>query len=296
MATATTTAYPDASSLANYNAWANWVYNQFIAFGWVQTADSGQQTWPATGSVPTSNTSYNIFQSQDSLTSSTPIYVKLSMYETSSLPQIQLTVGTGGTNGSGALNTPHITPLTFGCGLNETSALLNCYASGDSGSIRFVLFAPSGNGPNYPYYYYTLAFVVSRSYNSTGQRTGNYVMVWELDDSLGYYQTVYNPVTTGTNNQDTSGYAIAALPYRNASTSIGGVTMVAPVFQNIGGLTNPTPDFLLAKSVDFPDEAAASATIYGTAHNYIPIQLAAGPWSNGNGTAGNSFSWLFRFE
>jgi hypothetical protein len=267
MAIATTTTFPDASSLTNFNAWAQWIYDQFLAFGWTQTADTGQQTWPATGSVPTSPV-YNIFVSNDSLSSAFPIYVKLEMWGNSSVPNFALTVGTGGTDGAGNMLSPNTTRTEFNPYTNSTSPAQNVYASGDAGNIRFLLWTPSGTS-GYPNSYELTYFVIGRSYSGLGVQTGDYVMTWFGGYSNRYCQVVYNPTIGGTNTQDSSSYFIAALPYPGTSSSEAGSVIISPVFQNIGGFTNPTPDLVIGKSGDFPSDTVAACTIYGTSHNFM---------------------------
>jgi hypothetical protein len=268
MATATATAYCDATSLTTFNAWAQWIYDQFIAFGWTQTADTGQQTWPATGSVPSSAV-YNVFVSADRLSTAYPIYVKVEMWASSDVPQIAITVGTGGTDGAGNMNSPHTTRTEFNPYTNDTTNQQNLYASGDAGSIRFLLWTPSGFS-GYPETYETTWIVIGRSYNADGNQTGDSVLTWFGAYSNKAYQVVYNATIGGTNTQDTSGYFLAALPYAGTSAAMGGTVLVSPVFQNIGGFTNPTPDFLVGKGADFPSDSVAACTVYSTSHNYMP--------------------------
>src|SRR5271166_1603926 len=36
---------PDAATYTNFAAWAQWMFNAFTTFGWVQTSDFGQVNW-----------------------------------------------------------------------------------------------------------------------------------------------------------------------------------------------------------------------------------------------------------
>lgn len=291
MATATTTTYCDCSTLANFNAWANWLITQILALGWTQTADSGQATWPAS-SVPTSAV-YNIFQSADSLSTGFPIYLKLELWSSSNVPQIAVTVGTGGTNGSGTLNSPASARTVMNPYTSDTTNQQTLYISGDAGNIRFMLFAENGH-TSYPEAYNGVCCVISRSYSSSGSQTGDYVMVWWISygQSGAYFQTVYNSGTGGANTQSTTSYLIAALPYSSGSAAMGGTVLVSPVFQNIGGMTNPTPDLLVGHTTDFPNESPASVTVYGVSHTYMPFNSAV----IGQMVYGINTAWLMRYE
>lgn len=278
MATATMNSYCDGSSLANFNAWAYWMYQQFIAFGWVQTADTGQGTFPATGSAPSAAGYYAIFESGDALSGTSPIYVKMEWWESSSVPYFAVTVGTGGTDGAGNLLAPYTTRfygggsgMSFKAYSASTSNLLPCYASGDGGSIRFSMWCQNGTGS--PDNYNNVSLIIGRSRDSSGNATGNFTQVWMWCYSDTAFQTVLAPaVGGGTNNMDVSGYFMAPYPETSgsaASWSNGGAVMVAPVMQNVGGLSNPTPDLLVGSSVDFPPGNTATITVYGVAHSYI---------------------------
>jgi hypothetical protein len=251
------------------------MYQQFLAFGWTQTADSGQGTFPATGSVPTSAGYYAVFQSADALSTANPITVRIDFFETSNVPNFQLQIGTGGTDGAGNLNTPKSAVLLGGgtysleCYSADASNLYPCYASGDAGSIRFAMFLnPTAS---YPGYYNLLYFVIGRSVNYAGAQTSDFATMWAGCQTGKYFQVVYNASIGGNNTIDNSGYVISPMQYGGTTTSMGGSVFVGPVMQNIGGLTNPTPDLLLGKQGDFPGGNTAAITIYNVSHTYLAL-------------------------
>lgn len=274
MATATTSAYADGSSLTNFNAWAYWMYQQFIAFGWTQTADTGQGTFPETGSAPSAAGYYAVFKAADSLAGACPIYVKIEFWEASNVPYFGLTVSTGGTDGAGNLLSP-VSQRWSGGGTYalqangaSTTNLLPLFASGDAGNIRFVLW-PNTNSSS-PDYYQGVAIIIARSRDSSGNQTGNYVQVWGLCNTGKAFQTVFAPSVGATNIIDNTGYLIAAYPAISSSSwSNGGAVLVSPVMQNVGGLSNPTPDILIGSNKDFPPGTTATVSIYGVLHTYV---------------------------
>jgi hypothetical protein len=253
------------------------MYQQFLAFGWTQTADTGQGTFPATGSAPSAAGYFAIFKSGDALSGTSPIYVKIEFWESSSIPYFALTVGTGGTDGAGNLLAPYTTriygggtPMSFKAYGASTTNLLPCYASGDAGSIRFAMWCgPSTSSPDN---YNIVGIVIGRSRDSSGNATGNYVQMWVWCYGGSAFQTVFaSSVGGGTNNLDQTNYFIAAVPYFSGSVtwSNAGAIAVAPVLQNVGGLSNPTPDLLIGSNADFPAGATAAITVYGVSHNYL---------------------------
>jgi hypothetical protein len=145
---------------------------------------------------------------------------------------------------------------------------------------------------SYPGYYNPVHITLARSRDGSGNQTGDYVMLWTACQQGIYSQTVYNVGTGGTNNLDTSGYYIAALPYMGSSSSVGGTVAVCPAFQNIGGLTNPTPDLLVGKSGDFSAGTTASITVYSTSHTYLAVATS----QFNNFLSGFTTALLMRYE
>jgi hypothetical protein len=275
MATSTTNAYCDGSNLTNFNAWANWMYLNFIAFGWVQTADTGQGTFPASGSVPTTaGTYYAIFKSNDATTGACPIYVKIEFWAQSNVPYFGITVGTGGTDGAGNLFQPASQHIYGGgtyslkASAASTTNLLPCYASGDAGSIRFAMWCSTTSQS--PDYSNAVGFVVARSRDSNGLVTGSYVQLWTWCSNSYNFQTIFASSLGTTNSIDASGCFIAPYPFGMTNSWLNnGAIMVSPVMQNIGGLSNPTPDLLISGSSNFPAGTTATVTVYGVTHTYL---------------------------
>jgi hypothetical protein len=297
MATATTNAYCDASTLANFNAWAYWMYQQFLAFGWVQTADTGQGTFPASGSVPTAVGYYAVFQSADSLSVACPITVRIDFWASgSNIPFFQLQIGTGGTDGAGNLNAPYSAKLAGGgtyvlqAYADDSSNLYPCYASGDAGTMRFAMFLNPALG--YPAYYNPVYIIIGRSVNYAGAQTSDYATLWAGCQGGKYFQTVFNASTGGTNTFDSNNYMITPMQYGGSTTSQGGSVFAAPIMQNIGGLTNPTPDILLGKAGDFAGATTATVTMYNVSHTYLAINTS----QFNNFISFSSTSLLMRYE
>jgi hypothetical protein len=305
MATSTTNAYCDGSNLTNFNAWANWMYLQFIAFGWVQTADTGQGTFPASGSVPSTAGSYfAILKSNDATSGACPIYVKIEFWAQSNVPYFGITVGTGGTDGAGNLFQPTSQRIYGGgtyslkASTASTTNLLPCYASGDAGSIRFAMWCSTTSQS--PDYNNIVGFVVARSRDSNGLVTGSYVQLWTwCSGSNIYFQTIFAASLGTTNSIDASGYFIAPYPY-NTSWANNGAVLVSPVMQNIGGLSNPTPDLLISGISNFPAGTTSTVTVYGVTHTYLSGTSWYGPGSPSSGVItfvnGTYSTPLIRYE
>lgn len=87
------------SSNAGFQAWATELYNEIIAAGLVQTADTGQLSVPVSAARPGNATAagYWIFRFNDALQATAPIFMKLEVGTSGSVdrPGIWYTVGTG---------------------------------------------------------------------------------------------------------------------------------------------------------------------------------------------------------
>jgi hypothetical protein len=259
-----------------------------------------------TGNV-TLQAAYMMLQSNDALSTAYPIYVKLELFcqfgGTYGVPCLGVTVGTGGTNGFGSLTTPCTTTIYAGVyegGSQDVVNLRPCYAAGDAGSFRTTLLMPMGVGSFDTYQ--GLWFVISRSHDNNGNSTGTYVMVWcggFQATAHGCFQTVFNTSIGGVTIQDQSGYLMTVLPQFNSpnnfSGAYGGTTMVSPVFQNVGGISNPTPDFLCGSKNDFPNNSTATISVFGINHNYVSY-CAAQAMPNAGAATSTSVALLFRYE
>ena len=127
---------------------------------------------------------------------------------------------------------------------------------------------------SYPGYYNPVYIIIGRSINYAGAQTSDYVSLWAGCQPGKYFQVVFNASTGGNNTLDSSDYVIAPMQYSGSSTSQGGSIFAAPVMQNIGGLTNPTPDVLLGMQGDFAGGSTAAITVYNVSHTYLAINTS----------------------
>ena len=293
MATSQISNYPDCSTLANFKAWAQFISNFFTTAGWVQGSDSGQVNWGTIASVPTAAGTFEIWKSGDTVSPATTIYIRVDYFSSSNVPQVRWQVGTNNTDGAGNLMTPYSSQITQGAYAADSSNLYPCFASGDTGSMRIVMF--ENGSTSYPGQQQPFGFFVSRDYSTAGVAQGNYVhLVWLNGPGaspIAQTQTVFNPTTGGYTPLDTSVQAVlACLPFAyNASGSFGSSVCVSPVFPFIGSLGNPNPNHFIGRIFDFPDSANVQMSVFGTNHNYIVWNQLI-QWNASNETA---FIWRF---
>ena len=222
----------------------------------VQFSSAGGNTFP-------SNTTglYEIFVSQDALSSTCPITVRFDYAQSSVQPALYANVGLAGTNGAGVLNTPN----TGLGGVHNVSSQSSdnvfhpCVASGDGGNFR-MLICPGGasNGV-------WIFFCVGRAYDGTGAQITPYVLLWMASNSKKTCQAIF---LTGALGPLESSVWIAAVGGVNQSAGFGGNVAVSPAYVNVGGFNNPSPDLVVGKTNDFLDGTQVTVAFYNVNHNY----------------------------
>jgi hypothetical protein len=242
--------------------------------------------------IPTTPILFEIWQSTDALSSTCPITVRVDYGQsTSNTPKTWFTVGLGGTNGAGTLSTPS---TTFGAHLLSTygidANLRNNYASGDAGNIRIGVNW-GGNLASNPSLYFQF-LCVSRSYDGTGNQTGQYVMLFAGSYNSTSQQALYPPSGGGgIAPPEFANWIALCGTTSNQSQGFAGNVAVSPVYCVVGGFSNPTPDLALGKNVDFTDATQVTVSFYNVNHNYI----VCNPFNKSfNNSALNAL--LMRFE
>lgn len=286
MATLSTVAVRDNSTLTNFKQWSQVISNFMATAGWIQTTDTGQVNWGTIASVPTAgNYVYEIWKPGDALAT---FFFKIE-YGTrggTTTPGIRLSLGTS-TNGAGTLSGlivgPFISP-NANYSVNSTVTQFNCYLSGATGRMGVAMWVNDsavGGNPG------GLFFVVARSKNSSGSNTSVHVTLVTGGGStnagtIGGMQTIVfgtgvtNALTSGSNSQRMPVIATNLPNNLFASTDVP----VSPFFPFIGPIDNPLIEIGCAATGDITDQAtfsiAAANTPYGTSHTFIGFNAATG--------------------
>src|SRR5512146_67373 len=172
MATATANLVHDSSTLANLQSWAQFIFDGFnTTAGWTQTSDTGQTAPSSASSLTTSY--YFLFRMADGLQTSCPVFVKITYGASATSVQFTISVGQG-SDGAGSLTGAVSDVPGNGLTTNQGVATFPCYVSGDSGSIRFMMW--QSNTANT-----CRVFGIERSKNSSGSNTGDYVTFINAD-------------------------------------------------------------------------------------------------------------------
>lgn len=314
MATATGNYPCDNSTLANFQAWSGALYNAFIAFGWLQTSDTGQAANPPSA-VPSSAYVYWIFKSNDSQSSTLPIYVKVEIGYSSTSPRIRMTVGTA-SNGSGTITGQVTTSApweisqpgpvgNYGNVLetNNGSTQFPCYFSGDAGEFRMYLWQSVSVITG-------VLFVIERSKDSSGAKTADYFTVAGCANRStlvsGNFQQ-QQTILSGSSGNLESGIINPALTSGSGSGAALGTVAALPVFPVYGKVGNPMLGLMAVAAGDVADGAIVTVTnFYGGTHTAVGVKGATVVGSNtaiGISSAfgyrsnnGSSMAGLMRYE
>ena len=170
MATATSNKVCDNSSLANFKSWAQTVGAALAAFGWVQTADTGQVNWGTIAAVPAGYV-YEVWKANGPLAAAMPIYLKIEYGSSGTQVNMRFTAGTG-SNGAGTINgvvcsnTPWQVTNNWA---NQGATTFPCYFSGDADEFRMWMWGSPSGTPTIATF-----FAVELSKDASGNKTDAY--------------------------------------------------------------------------------------------------------------------------
>lgn len=269
---------------ADFRAWISEFHNALTAFGWVQTADTGQINY-ATAVHPTTsgaNVGYAIYRMNDSLQSACPVYLKIEYGSTtqSAEPGIRITLAIGGSDGAGTL-TGFKTGVLYLNNNNGATGVSNMLTAGTSSSFRYCWGWAGANTMT--------GFAIERDVDASGNETSNgvnLVLTWGSNSSNSYF--LDNPAQTVA-PVESRWYALISA---QASQSAGGNTGVSPVRCVYGQFRNAMKTVMLFAKADFTDQSTQSITHYGASHTYKMIVPASNSTINGINTAcGIAYLW-----
>lgn len=274
MATATGNYVCDCSTLINFKSWAQAISAAFAAFGWTQTADSGQVNWTTIVAVPSSTYVYEIWKAADAQATTLPIYLKVEYGFNTSTPRIRITVGTS-SDGSGNINStagttgPAGTPgpwLITNDDTNYGGTTFPCYFSGNAGEFRMYMWSTTSHTPG-------MVFGIERSKDSSGNNTTAYFTVLTANSLQAYSSTVGNRQQTILSSTLFAPYDFGIHtfgPNVSGTGAFNGTVAAFPVFPVFGQVGNPMLGFMSAIRADVSDGSQVTvASMYGGTHTYV---------------------------
>ena len=278
MSTRSSSLAPSNGSNALYSAWVNEIYNSLIAFGWVQTSDTGQSTFGGTLTAPSGVNVYpdnGIFRMNDSLQSTAAVFMRLDFGEgaTADCCTLKIIVGIGGTNGAGTL-TGTVMPqvVVVASNIPGPSAVVRpCYTSGTSS--RFSMNFWNNTLAGAP----SLVLYVERDRDTNGVETDDGVNVVACSQynnaGVNLYVSYFLETGGGVGSVEAK---LLALMSPQTTQSAGGLVGVAPVRCALGPCRNPMLGCLMYARTDFTDQTQNPVVIYGASHNYMMLRPSSG--------------------
>jgi len=277
----------DNSSLANFKNWAMAISAAFSAFGWTQTADSGQVNWSSLASVPSNAYVYEVWKANDAQAATMPIFVKMEYGYSSTAPTIRATVGTN-SNGSGTItgNVVNSAPWTLNyCNLtgycfdwvNNGSTLFPCFFSGDAGEMRMYLWQCTTQTMG-------AFFAIERSKDASGNKTDEFVAVMAtngITSTGATWNHAFQIISATALGNYEQGLPCIGL---TANTGAWGGTVAAlPIFPILGKVGNPFLGVMNCCAADVGDGSIVTVSnLYGGTHTFVVVK------GNGGGDAGHS--------
>jgi hypothetical protein len=262
----------NSTTAAGFTSWAGLINPFMIAAGWVQTTDTGQVNWSSLVLPGPNGYVYEIFKSNDVLSSTFPIYVKFEYYGPYNSSYyngtVYLTVGTG-TNGAGTLtgSTGRMVPVAtanVNSALAASNNLDDLMFYGSSGSnFSMLLWRTNSTGITQPVY-----FSVERSKDNNGNDTASYALVVAAGYGSTYQYTVWAPGIGYVYGSEPNGNWIILLS-RNTTTGYGSNVGLSPIYPWVGKADNPGINTVQGWNGDFTEGAIAQLSLYGTTHSYF---------------------------
>jgi hypothetical protein len=268
MAVRTSSLSDTNSTDASFRAWINEIHNSLIAFGWVQTSDTGQINF-STVTRPTAVNLYQgfaVYKMGDANQATCAVFMRLDFGTAGStdLPGIKIKFGIGSTDGAGTLTGNLSTQITTGSSSMSAQGAGNCRTSGDSSSFRMHFFSTSLSSAGW-----TLA--VERDKDTSGNDT-------TLGVNIAFQHCVTGGITVNSQFLENAGGTGAlesrwyAMVSAQASNSGNGTTGVGPVRCALGPLRNPMKGLLVYARPDFAPETTNPISIYGATHTYLMLR------------------------
>lgn len=283
MATHTASAAYTNATDAQFRAWGSMISTALSTLGWVQTADTGQINWTTVLAPTVGNTimGYEVWRMNDSLQSSSPVFMKIeySSGAAAANPLLWFTFGTA-SNGTGTL-TGHVTTRlsrTFAASASNVSSLFSGTSSRFSMFFGFGLNS-AANG---------LWLNIERTRDASGNETIE-GFIWAHGTSAAVsIQFVSTAAGLGV-VETTLGVLMPSLGGGASGSSIA----VYPVFATKGVFLNPLLGILGYFTATIGDGSSPAFGYYGNTHTYIALGVRVTTAILRGGSTGGSLMILW---
>ena len=277
-----TSTYTNATDAA-FRLWGSNIGVALAAFGWVNTADTGQINW-TTVLAPTGTSQvmgYEVWRMDDVLQATSPVFLKLEYGSGTGItsPGIWVTLGQG-SDGAGSLTGTMTTRATKMFAANAGSfASLFC-----GSSSRFMMAFGHGIGTTT-----MIVLCIERTRDSAGVETAEgFTFVF----GLGSGTPIFQFVSTAAGLATLCAALNVGMPTAGSGAS-GTSVAVYPVFPTKGIYLNPLLSMLGYFIANIGAGSSPSIAYYGANHTYIPLDARI---SGANWVALAAGSVLMLFE
>jgi hypothetical protein len=268
------------------------------------TASSSSATAPASDTTNWAPFNFEIWKTNDSLSSTLPIYLKLAYVQsvTTNTPSLLVQVGTGvdgNGNITGATIMWNTAPNTF-IRVNPTTAIdgaqYNNAFSGDSGNFRFCIFKDKGQAALTQQA--CQIFIIDRSCSSQTATNRTDTFVYVCHDFAGQNQfwssIIPNPSfgITGSSQVDTTRW-MGTVVYTNSIVGVGGGQTPMPTFPLFTQNPNPQLGMCCFFKAETQDGCIIPVWMYGNPHLYLVCagtSITGGP-NGANATVYPAILW-----
>lgn len=285
MATRTLAAFESNSTDALFRQWINEVHNGLIAFGWTQTADTGQINFSTVTRPTAVNTyqGYAVYAMGDSLQATVPVFMRIDFGtgNATDIPAMKLKVAIGGTDGAGGLTGVSSTQQTINQGpVSNVTTLNNLRTAGSSSSYRYA-WGMENDG--------MFGFAVERDQTTAGADSGLGVNIVCII-GRAVFACQFIETAGGVSPVESRVYAMISA---QATQSASGYVGVGPVRIPYGPFRNPMKTLGLYARGDFTNQSTGPVVIYGVSHTYLffTTQVTAVSANTWNTNTGFAFLW-----
>jgi hypothetical protein len=229
---------------------------------------------------------FEIYKSQDSLSSTCPMYVKFGyLHNTSNGPMLGVVAGTN-SNGAGALSgnvTNGGTDVQSSTSpTNSGSVLYECDASYTTlgGSFQMIMWrgAESTNR--------NLTLIVERALDSTGNPTIDTFFNVAIGGANILFQSLYK-AGAGLTMPAAGGSFVRwpTISNQNPTTAVNGLFAASPIFPLVGYVANPLLGAVVFGQNDVVAGSRINVVIYGTSHTYLVCKAGVNTVTGGGATS-----------
>lgn len=261
MSTVTPTTLFRNNTDAEFRAWAKAFHDALVAFGWVQTADTGQinLTTATKPAVLLTYSGYEIWRADDALQATYPVFLKIEYGSGSNnvaYPGLRITGGTG-SDGAGNLTGRVGATLSAHAGASLPASVAQKWSGGTE---RFVVCINGGAAPS------PIIFC-ERITDTSGNPMGGGFCYGTVGATLDGFQLIQHDVASVPTSVSSS---LPVVVTGATNWAVGGDIYFTPVFPVGYGVFNPLRQILLYGSGDLTELVDITLSHYGTSHTWTP--------------------------